>query len=380
MVHTRSRYADVVRISKEPVLDVDGEGAGYVHTSAASEHMKSGQTRKRRRREVPVAGLARGLLGGPWAQKWLAARKAEGLEAAADGTLFPAKSRQGWTRASADIAEANATLLEFLIERGLGAAEASECGTHSCKATLLSWCAKGGVKSEHRRLLGGHARPKERQVLEYSRDDLAAPLLQLDLLLTKIRDGEFDPDADRSGRWAEAEGVFARFGILVSWAGGPGSGTGGVSSTHDAGDANGTEGGGVSSTHDAAPPRRAQGDGGSGCTRDARAPMEPRDSRSNSKSSSDVSLDEVSRGSDPPEEVPELEDDRVDEAAAGLGRSLYVHTRLRRLHTTKLGDVNDEFERLACGTPKARCTKVTTAYLADTDCRGVCERCFAKLP
>ena len=129
-------------------------------TVVASERTKSGQTKRRRRREVPMVGLAYGLLGGPWAEAWLKARLAEGLNAAKGGTLFPARSISGWTHASADIAEANTILRQILMRYGLGAVEAAGFGTHSCKATVLSWCAKAGLKSEHRRLLGGHARPE----------------------------------------------------------------------------------------------------------------------------------------------------------------------------------------------------------------------------
>ena len=98
-----------------------------------------------------------------------------------------------WTRASADVSEANGTLRRFLVEAGVRQEQADRVGTHGCKATALSWCAKAGVKSEHRRLLGGHARPKERQVLEYSRDSLAAPLLELERIFASIRVGLLRP-------------------------------------------------------------------------------------------------------------------------------------------------------------------------------------------
>ena len=81
---------------------------------AQSLRSKSWQDDKRRRRAVPVAGLAYGLLGGPWAEVWLRTRQAEGLDAAVDGSLMPARARGGWTRASPDIAEANAMLRGFI--------------------------------------------------------------------------------------------------------------------------------------------------------------------------------------------------------------------------------------------------------------------------
>ena len=48
--------------------------------------------------------------------------------------------------------------------------------SHSSKATMLSWPAKSGAKMEGRRLLGGHAKPGQKVLLEYSRDALAGPL------------------------------------------------------------------------------------------------------------------------------------------------------------------------------------------------------------
>ena len=210
-VHARLRYGDLVRIRVEPRLDVD-DGQGFVETTAQSEHTKSGQAAKRRRRAVPVAGLAYGLLGGPWAEAWLRARQAAGLDAAVDGTLMPARARGEWTRASPDIAEANAMLRSFIgecVQEPAG----GRFGTHSCKATLLSWAAKAGVKGESRRILGGHARPKDQMVLEYSRDSLAEPLVAIGRVLAQIRCGRFDPDASRSGRWGAAAPLHERLGL-----------------------------------------------------------------------------------------------------------------------------------------------------------------------
>ena len=72
------------------------------------------------------------------------------------------------------------------------------------------------MKGELRRILGGHARPKEQMVLEYSRDSLAAPLAALDRVLLQIRRGKFDPDASRSGRWGAAPPHQARLGVACT--------------------------------------------------------------------------------------------------------------------------------------------------------------------
>ena len=49
-------------------------------------------------------------------------------------------------------------------------------GTHSCKATTITWCSKLDVTGEHRLLLCGHSKVKDKTMLKYSRDAFAGPL------------------------------------------------------------------------------------------------------------------------------------------------------------------------------------------------------------
>jgi hypothetical protein len=64
--------------------------------------------------------------------------------------------------------------------------------------------AKAGIQKAHRRLLGGHMKPGDRSMAEYSRDELAEPLRHLSQTLKWVRERRFDPDATRSGLWAGA--------------------------------------------------------------------------------------------------------------------------------------------------------------------------------
>jgi len=89
-------------------------------------------------------------------------------------------------------------LRDFLLKSAEGK---DQFGTHSAKATLLSWLAKAGVDLDTRRMLGYHAAPKDKSVIEYSRDAMAQPLREAGKVLMMIRRGEFRPDATRSGRW-----------------------------------------------------------------------------------------------------------------------------------------------------------------------------------
>ena len=93
-------------------------------------------------------------------------------------------------------------LRALLTASGIGDPESY--GTHSAKATLLSWAAKAGLSKTDRKLLGGHTDSKDKSMEEYSRDVLAKPLNALGHLLELIRNGEFSPDATRSGE-VEAE-------------------------------------------------------------------------------------------------------------------------------------------------------------------------------
>ena len=199
MVHARLRLSEVVRLQEEPELDVV-DGVGFIEAQTVSDVIKSGQTKRRRGFKVPLVGIATGLLGLPWAQAWLDLRKKHGLRADLQGTLFPRLTRAGWATGSPSCAEANAWLGAFMSNCGPAKNELQLVGTHSCKATLLSWCWKFGVKGELRRLLGGHSKPKERTMLEYSRDALAGPLDALANVLSEVREGTFDPDATRSGK------------------------------------------------------------------------------------------------------------------------------------------------------------------------------------
>ncbi|CAJ1459370.1 unnamed protein product, partial [Effrenium voratum] len=76
-----------------------------------------------------------------------------------------------------------------------------DVGTHSCKATALSWMAKANVDRHIRRLGGYHVAPGDRSMTEYSRDAQSPVLHALSGLYLAIRGGLFSPDASRSGRW-----------------------------------------------------------------------------------------------------------------------------------------------------------------------------------
>ena len=87
--------------------------------------------------------------------------------------------------------EAQDWMRRILAQAGFTHQELQNIVTHSCKATWLSAAAKWGVAIKLRRLLGGHAKPSERSVLEYSRVALAAPLRKLSEVIDDVALGIF---------------------------------------------------------------------------------------------------------------------------------------------------------------------------------------------
>ncbi|CAE7491742.1 unnamed protein product, partial [Symbiodinium sp. KB8] len=72
-------------------------------------------------------------------------------------------------------------------------------GTHSCKATALSWCAKYGLGHGPRKLLGYHIPRADRSMAVYSREELSSPVRSLVKVIREISSGNFDPDLTKSG-------------------------------------------------------------------------------------------------------------------------------------------------------------------------------------
>ncbi len=200
-VYCRLRHTDAARISVEPRVDDGGdEGAAFVEADVSYLHWKTGRSRMHQGNLIPVAGPAIGITGRLWATEWLAARADAGLEASVDKCLMPAPLAGGeWTSTRLGPWDCTLWLREVLVSGGLTAAKASLFGSHSMKATMLSWAAKAGINAPHRRLLGGHIKPGDKSVLDYSRDSLAGPLAKLSKVLDCVAPGEFKPDATRSG-------------------------------------------------------------------------------------------------------------------------------------------------------------------------------------
>ena len=210
VIHARARFADAARVTAEPTLDLDADDVGFIEAGATD--LKTGRGRSRVRRALPMVGHARGLTGLHWAREWLGIRRHVQLDAKVNETLMPVKLiGGGFGNDRLRTSEGCLWLRELLprLGTGVGVEDVNRFGSHSGKATLLSWMAKAGASQQDRRLLGAHARPGDLSVLEYSRDALAGPLMQLEKVLRLVREGAFDPDETRSGRWRKVSDLQA---------------------------------------------------------------------------------------------------------------------------------------------------------------------------
>lgn len=73
--------------------------------------------------------------------------------------------------------------------------------SHTLKPTTLTWSSKYGLGEASRTLLGHHALPGSQSLACYSRDMLSRPLAKYQSMLKNIRQGYFQPDVTRSGRF-----------------------------------------------------------------------------------------------------------------------------------------------------------------------------------
>ena len=188
LVYGRLRYSDGQRITALH-LDVDGlkdSNDGFLECVAERTKTQTGLAKKRKALPVVIPVQSAGRC---WIFEWLEVRRQMGLVVSGQNItepLLPAPATGGrWTRLPLPVSEAAAWLRSLL--EGLVTTGDIRVGTHSCKATLLSWCAKKGLGHGPRKLLGYHVPRADRSLVIYSRDELASPLRSLVQLLRVLR-------------------------------------------------------------------------------------------------------------------------------------------------------------------------------------------------
>ena len=106
----------------------------------------------------------------------------------------------GWSSLPLGPSEAAMWLREVLGEQRL-VSPTQAIGTHSAKATVLSWMCKAHAPGDIQRLAGYHVDPGSKSALEYSRDSQAPVVHFIEGMLLAIFSEMFVPDSTRAGRW-----------------------------------------------------------------------------------------------------------------------------------------------------------------------------------
>ena len=156
LVTARARYSDG---QSAGVLQLDavetGEGlCGYIE--ARVSRSKTSMTVEKRTKYLPMAGKVRMFQKQSWAKVYLELLHEAGIQMAEDKPLMPTPTVGGWGSLPLTAEAAAAWLRALLTTAGVDSREAAALGTHSCKATMLSWAAKAGVPKEFRSTLGYH--------------------------------------------------------------------------------------------------------------------------------------------------------------------------------------------------------------------------------
>ncbi len=143
---------------------------------------------------IPTCGVGREL----WAEDWWQIRMELGLptDGSVNGPLMPApKDADGkaWAKrplTSQELGEMLRSVLDCLTDE--------EVSSHSLKVTTLTWCSKGEVPREHRRILGRHSSSIQGADSFYARELAFPPVRSLERVISDICLGYLLPDGSRT--------------------------------------------------------------------------------------------------------------------------------------------------------------------------------------
>ena len=204
VLFARGRCSDGQAVEQLSLDEPDGATTPSGYIEGVVTRTKTSFSVERKTRHLPVVLPRLGITGQDWAGTWLNARSAAGVPSGPGKPLMPARGGHGsWGPVPPSASVAGGWLRAILSRLGCPANQVSEIGTHSLKATPLSWCAKYGIESHHRRILGYHTCPRDRTMVLYSRDAVAASIRKLEAVLRAVRVGEFSPDSTRSGHFTQ---------------------------------------------------------------------------------------------------------------------------------------------------------------------------------
>ena len=201
LVFGKLRYSDGMQISALEVDAIQVEGSPYGFLECKAERTKTSISLERKVRFLPVVVPLLGFTDSCWIFAWTEVRKQQQLRCGQGIPLMPSPMQDGsWSKYPLLVSSAGDWLRSLLkASESLG----TRIATHSCKATLLSMCAKFGIDHTNRRMLGYHTCSKDKSLLIYSRDSMASPLRKLGVVIQSIKDRKFFLDHTRSGYFAE---------------------------------------------------------------------------------------------------------------------------------------------------------------------------------
>ena len=206
MVYARARFSDMLNVS-ELTLETVKRGDDYVgYLEAEVARSKTSFSLQRKVRLLPMSACINGLVREPWGVAWYEVIAKSGVVIGKGRPLLPARTQDGWHTLPLS-AEAATAWLRKMLQSG-GRSDNSRLysiGTHSCKATCLSWMSKWGVDPDVRRLMGYHVADKMSTMLIYGRDNTSSGLRILDSITEAIRTDTFRPDANRAGMFPERD-------------------------------------------------------------------------------------------------------------------------------------------------------------------------------
>ena len=200
--YSRSRWSDIRKIYNfsPDISENDGKISGYLECRTRS-HKTARQVAKGGL-SMPLVAPVWGVTSPPWGLAFikvckLAQRELESLDH--DPLLAAPKANGDWSARAVTTKEAGKWIRNILLSFDH---QTKFTTIHTLKGTPLSWCAKWGLDPDTRAILGHHATGRG-SVECYSRDVLAQPLRDFEIVLERIRTKSFSPDSTRSGMVGE---------------------------------------------------------------------------------------------------------------------------------------------------------------------------------
>ena len=201
MIYARARHSDAQASGTVSLEVEEGDDGLEGFVEALVTRSKTSFSLERKTRYLPMSAPIRGLVQtDSWAVHWFEHMKNAKLPRGQDLPLLPSPNVAGGRNQLPLSAEAStAWLRHLLLKIGTRREELINYGTHSLKATVLSWLSKRGVPREVRACLGYHSKAVDGTEVVYGRDNMAAPLRVMCSVILEIADEEFKPDATKSG-------------------------------------------------------------------------------------------------------------------------------------------------------------------------------------